>query len=106
MRGRPTRSQIRQNIIEILNYLGNAYGYDIYKHYLEIFPKVTQRSIYYHLRKGVDTKEIRIHKVKEEKGDFSWGNSVQKVYYALGEKAYARGLKRVKEYFDNLKKKK
>jgi len=48
-RGRPVKSEIRQNIVEILFYLKRAYGYDIYKVYIKIFPKVTLRSIYYHL---------------------------------------------------------
>ena len=97
-RGRPIGSQIRQNIIEILYYLGKGYGYEISKIYNELFPPVAQRSIYYHLRKGVQTKEININKIKEEKGDFSWGNFVEKTYYELGDRAEARGEKKVKEF--------
>ena len=55
VRGRPVKSQIRQNIIEILFYLGKGYGYQISKIYNEAIPQVTQRSVYYHLRKGVHT---------------------------------------------------
>lgn len=97
-RGRPIKSQIRQNIIEILFYLGKGYGYQISKIYNEIFPAVTQRSIYYHLRKGVYTKEIEVNKIKEEKGDFSWGDTVEKIYYELGDFAEPKGDNRVKEF--------
>ncbi len=97
-RGRPVRSEIRQNIIEILHYLGKGYGYQICKIYQEIFPAVTQRSIYYHLRKGTQTGEIAVNQIKEEKGDFSWGNVVEKIYYELGDAAEPKGEKRVKEF--------
>ena len=76
---RPMKSQIRQNIVEILNYLGEGYGYDIYKIYREVFPHCTQKSIYYHLKKGISTKEFKIVKIEREKGDFSWGGEVEKM---------------------------
>jgi DNA-binding transcriptional ArsR family regulator len=98
MKGRPVKSQIRQNVIEILHYLGRGYGYQIAKIYNEIFPEVTQRSVYYHLRKGVLIGEISVHKVEQEKGDFSWGQMVEKKYYSLGGKADPKGVKRVKEF--------
>ena len=101
VRGIPVKSQIRQNIIEILFYLGKGYGYQISKIYNEVFPQVTQRSVYYHLRKGVHTKEINVNKIKEEKGDFSWGDTVEKIYYELGEAAEPRGEGRVKEFLKN-----
>ena len=44
-KGRPVRSEIRQNIVEILHFIKKAYGYEIYKIYVAIFPKVTLRSI-------------------------------------------------------------
>ena len=94
-RGRPTRSVIRQNIIEILFFLEEGYGYQIAKIYNEIFPPVSQRSIYYHLKKGAQTKEIEIKKIKQEKGDFSWGSMVEKIYYSLGDAAEPRGDQRV-----------
>ena len=86
-RGRPERSIIRENILGILYYLKTGYGYEIARIYNEIFPEVTQRSIYYHLKKGVETRELSIHKIEQEKGHFSWGNMVEKTYYTLGEKA-------------------
>ena len=57
-KGRPVKSEIRQNVVEILYFIKNSYGYGIYKVYTAIFPKVTLRSIYYHLRKGVDLGEF------------------------------------------------
>lgn len=95
-RGRPTRSQIRQNIVEILFHLGKGYGYQISKIYNAVFPKVTQRSVYYHLRKGILTQEIELHKIEQEQGDFSWGNSVEKIYYSLGKSAAPKGEERIK----------
>jgi hypothetical protein len=102
-RGRPIKSQIRQNIIEILFYLGKGYGYEISKIYNEIFPQVTQRSIYYHLRKGTQTKEININKIKKESGDFSWGSSVEKIYYELGDNAKPKGETKVKDFLKTIK---
>lgn len=98
-RGRPISSQIRQNIIEILFYLKKGYGYSIARIYNEIFPPVHIRSIYYHLRKGVATKEITLEEIKEEKGDFSWGNKVEKIYYTLGPESRVAGSNQVAEYF-------
>ena len=103
-RGRPTKSLIRQNIIEILYFLKHAYGYDIYKAYINIFPKVTMRSIYYHLKKGVALEEFKVHKIEKEQGDYSWGSVAEKVYYSLGPKAKPKIEKRVKQYLDKKKK--
>ncbi len=97
-RGRPTGSSIRQNILEILYHLGRGYGYEIAKIYNGIFPQVTQRSIYYHLRKGLQTGEIAVHKVEREKGSFSWGDSVEKTYYMLSSMATPQGKAQVKEF--------
>tara|TARA_Y100000034_G_scaffold99572_1_gene122441 strand:+ start:2481 stop:2798 length:318 start_codon:yes stop_codon:yes gene_type:complete len=102
-RGRPNKSIIRQNVVEILHYLRKGYGYQIAKIYNEVFPPVTQRSIYYHLRKGIQTKEIRVHKVELEEGDFSWGKMVEKIYYTLGENADPQGEGRVKKFLKNRK---
>ena len=96
--GRPTKSQIRQNIVEILHHTGPMYGYRVAKIYNEVFPHATQRSIYYHLHKGTQTKEITLNKIEEEKGEFSWGSTVEKIYYELGPEAQAKGDKRVKEF--------
>jgi hypothetical protein len=98
IRGRPLKSEIRQNVIEILSYLKKGYGYQICKIYNEVFPEVSQRSVYYHLRKGVDTGEILVQDVKIEDGEFSWGNKVEKTYYQLGPNAEPKGNKRIKKY--------
>ena len=103
-RGRPVKSSIRQNIVEILYFLVKGYGYDIYKAYRDIFPAVTMRSIYYHLNKGIETEEFKIAEVKKEEGNYSWGSSVTKTYYSLGLKAKPSINSEVKKYFDGKKK--
>ena len=100
-RGRPIKSQIRQNMVEILHHMGKGYGYDIFKSYKSIFPAVTMRVIYYHLKKGTDLGEFKVHEIKKEQGTYSWGGSVEKIYYALGENAKPLMDERVKEFFDN-----
>ncbi|MEK6949485.1 MAG: hypothetical protein AABX34_04635 [Nanoarchaeota archaeon] len=104
-KGRPVRSEIRQNIIEILFYTKEGYGYEIYKNYIAIFPKVTMRSIYYHLKKGVALNEFKVSKIEKEKGDYSWGGEAEKIYYSLGNNAKPLGNAKVKEYFDKKGKK-
>ncbi|MBW2976813.1 DUF2513 domain-containing protein [Candidatus Woesearchaeota archaeon] len=99
-KGRPVKSEIRQNIVEILFFMKEGYGYDIYKAYIAIFPKVTMRSIYYHLKKGVNLEEFKVSKVEREKGDYSWGGEAEKIYYGLGSNAKPSGNNKVKEYFE------
>ncbi len=102
-RGRPIKSEIRQNIVEILYFMKRGYGYEIYKAYINIFPKVTMRSIYYHLKKGTDLGEFKVDKIEKEKGNYSWGGEAEKIYYALGDKAKAVGNDRAREYFEKKK---
>ena len=102
-KGRPVKSEIRENMIEILFYMKEGYGYEIYKAYVAIFPKVTMRSIYYHLKKGLSLKEFKVSKVEKEKGDYSWGPEAEKTYYSLGENAKPVGSDKVKEYFEKKK---
>lgn len=102
-KGRPVKSEIRQNIVEILYFMKQGYGYEIYKVYVAIFPKVTMRSIYYHLRKGVDLNEFKISKIEKEKGDYSWGGEAEKIYYSLGDNAKPLVNEKVKEYFESKK---
>ncbi len=99
-RGRPVKSQIRQNIVEILYFLGEAHGYEIYKIYKAIFPKVSMRSIYYHLKKGVALEEFKIKQIKQEKGEYSWGSQAEKIYYSLGSKAKPKIDKKTKKYIE------
>ena len=103
-KGRPIKSEIRQNVVEILHFIKKAYGYEIYKVYVAIFPKVTLRSIYYHLKKGVDLGEFVVNKIEKEKGDYSWGGEAEKIYYALGPNAKPTGNDRVKEYVESKQK--
>ena len=102
-RGRPVKSQIRQNIVEIIYFAGKAYGYNIYKTYKAVYPKVTLRSIYYHLRKGVQLGEFKVEKVEKEKGNYSWGGEAEKVYYSLGPNAKPTADQKVKEHLDRRK---
>ena len=102
-RGRPTKSMIRQNIVELLYFLETGYAYDIYKHYVSVFPQVTMRSIYYHLKKGLDTQEFVIKEIKKERGEYSWGAEAEKIYYSLGPSAAPLVVDKVKEYFDSKK---
>jgi hypothetical protein len=99
-RGRPVGSGIRQNVVEILYFLKQGYGYDIYKVYREVFPAVTLRSIYYHLRKGVALDEFKVQKIKLEKGNYSWGESAKKIYYSLGKSAKPTIVEKVKKAID------
>ncbi len=87
VRGRPVGSNVRQNIIEILYFLGHAHGYHIYKVYKNVYAPVTLRGIYYHLKKGLETEELAIANIKREQGNFSWGSEAEKIYYKLGRQA-------------------
>jgi hypothetical protein len=102
-RGRPLKSEIRQNIVEILYFLGEGYAYQICKMYSELFSTVSTRSIYYHLRKGTLTQEFIVKAIKKEKGEYSWGAEAEKIYYALGPAASPKALGNVREYFNNNK---
>ncbi len=101
-RGRPVESEIRQRIVELLYFLKEGYGYEIYKIYSKIFPRATQRSIYYHLRKGVQTKEFKVSKIKKEQGDYSWGSYAEKIYYALDKNAKPKIEKKVEKELKKL----
>jgi hypothetical protein len=98
-RGRPTGSSIRQNMVEILYHRGKAYGYDLYRDYCALFPKVTLRVIYYHLKKGVALGEFVLETIRLEKGKYSWGDAAEKKYYKLGPAVNPRLDKRVRDYF-------
>ncbi|MBI4145820.1 hypothetical protein HY489_00615 [Candidatus Woesearchaeota archaeon] len=105
-RGRPVKSEIRQNIIEMLNVTGPMYGYKVHKFYNELFPACTRENIYYNLRKGVKLGEFELAEVRQEKGEYSWGSMVEKKYYKLGPKAAPRNDAKVKDFFEKLKPKK
>jgi hypothetical protein len=102
--GRPIGSEIRQNIVEILECCRKAYGYEIYRYYLDIFPKCTSKSIYYHLKKGLDTGEFVLDRIENKSGQFSWGENVQRKYFRPGPGARALGNKEARRYFEKREK--
>ena len=102
-RGRPVKSEVRQNIVEMLAIMGKAYGYEIHRFYNELFPACTRENVYYNLRKGVKLGIFEIAEIKAEKGDYSWGNIVEKKYYKLGPTAEPRGDDRVRKFFEGLR---
>ena len=73
-------------MIEILYFMKIGTGYDLYKHYIEIFPKVSLRLMYYHLKKGTAMGIFKIDKMGLERGDYSWGSEAEKIYYKLKKK--------------------
>ena len=105
-RGRPVFSQIRQNIIEIIFFIKKGYGYELHKIYNSIFPKCTNRVVYYHLRKGVELEELVLEKIRVESGNYSWGSTAEKNYYTLGKNAKPNADKKIKEWLDKNWKKK
>jgi len=103
MKGRPVQSEIRQNIVDILYFAGKLHGYEVYKIYLQLFPRCAQKSVYYNLRKGAALGEFEIEEIKQEQGNYSWGDSAKKIYYKLGKKSKPRVNKKVKEFFSKKK---
>ena len=103
MKGRPVGSEVRQNLIEILAVVGKAYGYQLAKLYLEVFPATTKRNIYYHLKKGVELGELQVFDIFHEEGEYSWGTVAEKIYYELGPKAQVKGDERVTQAIRNIK---
>ena len=84
--GRPQASRIRERLREILSCIDNATGYDLHKIYVEVYGKVTIRSIYYNLHTGVLIGYFNIESIKQEQGEFSWGSEVEKKYYSINPK--------------------
>ncbi len=103
--GRPLKSKIRDNIEQLLYYLKEADGYSLYKWYSDIFGKVNIRSIYYHLKKGCEIGIFRVKEIKQEKGDYSWGDYSKKIKYELTKKAGPKPDKRLKNKINNIKSK-
>lgn len=99
-KGRPVKSQIRENILEILQVGGPLHGYEIFNIYCEIFGKVHIRSIYYHLKKGTTIGEMKVDKIVQEIGEYSWGNKAEKTYYTVGEYVKSTVNPNVKKYFE------
>lgn len=99
-RGRPTFSVIRQNMVEILHVIGEAYGYQIYKAYKDLFDPITLRVIYYHLKKGKALGEFEVAGIKKTQGSYSWGLEAERIFYKLGPNAKPKLDPNVKDYFD------
>ena len=93
--GRKPSSQIRNNIVELLFFLKEAYGYDLHKKYKKVFGNVSLRSIYYHLNKGVELGVFNIKEVQEVEGNYSWGSGVRRILFTLGKAAKPLGLQEV-----------
>ena len=89
MIGRPVKSEIRERIIDILYVIKEAYGYEIYRYYKNLFPKITLRSIYYNLEKGVSLEEIEVSRTEKTEGKYSWGSVSERNYYCIGKNARA-----------------
>jgi|TARA_Y100000310_G_C20692101_1_gene822987 hypothetical protein len=86
-RGRPVKSVIRDRMQQIVDALGSAYGYEVYKIYKQVFEPVDIRSMYYHFKRGVDLGEFKQIGAKQEKGGFTWGRESTHIYYSLGQAA-------------------
>jgi len=84
-KGRPERSAIRDNVGKLLREYGPSDGYSLYKIYIETYPKVTMRSIYYHLKKGVELRIFKIKEIVKDRGSHSWGNYSEKIIYEVSE---------------------
>lgn len=94
--GRKPSSQIRDNLVELLFHLKEAYGYSLYKNYKKVFPeRISMRSVYYHLSKGADLNIFNIKEVQEVKGNYSWGTGTKRVIFVLGPEAKPRQSKEV-----------
>lgn len=98
-RGRPVFSQVRLNMVDLLAVMGSSYGYELAKVYLDIFPKVSKRLFYYHLRKGVELGQFQIDKIEKETGEYSWGTIAEKIYYTLAENAQPSKNPQIDAYF-------
>ncbi len=105
--GRKPNSEIRKNLVELLFFLKESYGYDLYKKYLAVFnKKVSIRSIYYHLNKGVELGIFQIREIQQVRGEYSWGEKVQRIIFSLGKEANPKGSREVYSKICELKNKK
>ena len=49
------------------------------------------RSVYYHLRKGVELGTFRVKTIESVSGNYSWGPKAQRVVFSLGAQAEPKG---------------
>ncbi|MBT3940930.1 hypothetical protein HOD83_02380 [Candidatus Woesearchaeota archaeon] len=101
--GRKAKSQIRDEMVDLLFFLKEAYGYDLYKKYCKVYDKkISMRSIYYHLNKGVELGVFNLKEIRDVKGDFSWGSGVKQVIFQLGVNAQPSGNKEIANKLRNI----
>lgn len=91
-RGRRPESSIRNNIAELLYFFGEGYGYDLFKKYVKAFGRISMRSVYYHLQKGIELGEFKIKKIDSVQGNYSWGPQAQRIVFTLGPMAKPQGI--------------
>ena len=96
-RGRSLGSPIRDNLIELLHFIGPSYGYSLFKNYKKVWGNVSLRSIYHHLSKGVDLGLFEVKGVEKAKGEYSWGSGVQRTVYKLSSGTVAKKDPIIKE---------
>ena len=96
-RGRVIGSTVRDNLVDLLYFLGEDYGYSLYKKYRQVFGQVNRRLVYYHLKKGMELGLFKISKVEEVTGEYSWGTGVQRIKYSLDAKAQPKADLKIKE---------
>jgi len=104
--GRPLGSKVRQNIVEILYFYKRLHAYELYKIYIDLYPKVTMRLIYYHMKKGLSTGEFKVYKIDRKFGKYSWGGTSENIVYELGEGANPMIEPHVKVYWEKNSKEK
>ena len=104
-RGRPIKSSIRDNLAELLFFLGPCYGYDLYKQYKKACGQVSLRSIYHHLKKGQELGIFEPSSVEKKRGNFSWGSVVERRLFSLTKKARPKGDLKIKNALEKAKNK-
>jgi hypothetical protein len=97
-RGRPSKSIVRDRLVEMLFVAGKLTAYDAHKHYLKLFGAVSQRNIYYQLQRG-EAQGIFKKELVEETGHYTWGTTAQKIYYSLTPLAQPHINKDIRTYF-------
>jgi|APSaa5957512622_1039677.scaffolds.fasta_scaffold169374_2 hypothetical protein len=102
--GRKPKSDIRDEMVELLYFMKEAYGYELYKKYCKVYDKkISMRSVYYHLNKGVELGIFNLKEIRDVKGDFSWGSGVKQVIFQLSSNAQPKISKDVMNKINALK---
>lgn len=101
--GRPRNSIVRHRVLAILFFLGASYGYEVYKKYIKIFGTITMRDIYYHIKRLLKDRLIKIKELKKIQGDFTWGSISERIYYENNTKNFSLPRQEI-EKINSLKK--